>query len=200
MLETHNLATAAEVHTGEGSRVILAAQTRSPSFPFTPVSWQNGHAGNGGAQNNQGDCVVASIHADLKMDSRYFAAPLGGAGGDACEGVGTSRDGRFIVVAGGTNSSNFPTTPGAVSSQGAGGFDTFAAVIKRGEHGPKLVYSTFRGGTSDDLARWAAVPPSDSIGPPNVFTIGGMTKSASFPGAPTYNKPAWDGLAVMFKK
>ncbi|MFM1847966.1 MAG: hypothetical protein RL417_1440, partial [Pseudomonadota bacterium] len=55
-VETHNVTTAKERFSGEGSRIIVAAQTLSNDFQFTPTPWQNGHGGNGGAANYQGDC------------------------------------------------------------------------------------------------------------------------------------------------
>jgi len=200
-IETHNVAAAREVVPGEGSRIILGAQTLSADFPFVTVPWQNGHGGNGGAQNYQGDCVVASLNADLRSDPHTFAVPFGGSGGDGCEGVTSSPNGRYIVVSGATNSPNLPVTstaasPNASSTQ----FDSFVAMLSRGPKGLRLVYSSYRGGSGDDFGRWIAIP-RNQVGIPQILATGGQTKSTSFPGVPaSYPKSGWDGLVSFWKR
>ena len=65
------------------------------------------------------------------------------------------RPGSSIAfVTGQTQSSNFPVTPGAFDTTLNGGFDAFVTQVPTG--GGALTYSTYLGGTNEDLP--AALP------------------------------------------
>jgi len=76
-------------------------------------------------------------------------------------------------VTGITNSSNFPTTAGALDTTFNGGFDVF--VTKLDPVGSMLLYSTYLGGSGDDFGRGIAV---DAFG--NAY-VTGQTFSTNFP-------------------
>jgi hypothetical protein len=78
-----------------------------------------------------------------------------------------------VFVAGVTQSSVFPTTPGAFRRVAAGGADAF--VTKINATGTAFVYSTLLGGNGDDSANDLAL---DVLG--NVF-VTGSTQSGNFP-------------------
>src|SRR6266542_5496909 len=78
-----------------------------------------------------------------------------------------------IFVTGFADSENFPTTAGAFQTKNAGGSDAFAA--KLSGDGARLLYSTYIGGKSSDLANGIAV---DAEG--NAY-VAGRTSSSNFP-------------------
>jgi hypothetical protein len=102
----------------------------------------------------------------------FYSTYLGGSGDDLGWGVGVDAAGNAFV-AGSTNSVNFPTTPGAFRTTNAGGYDVF--VTKLNPTGSGLVFSTYLGGSGDDVARGIAV---DSFG--NAY-VTGYTGSSNFP-------------------
>jgi len=83
-----------------------------------------------------------------------------------------------VYVVGETNSTDFPTTPGAYDStyNNSGSSDAFVA--KFDPAGSRLVYATFLGGGGDDTAFALAV---DAAG--NAF-VAGQTYSSNFPTTP----------------
>src|SRR6266850_3198159 len=105
-------------------------------------------------------------------------------GGNFDEGLGIAVDSAGnAYVAGGTDSTNFPTTPTAFQTTFGGGtcfggpcFDAF--VTKLNPTGTARVYSTFLGGGDSDTGNAIAL---DSSG--NAYVTGG-TGSADFPTTP----------------
>jgi hypothetical protein len=77
-----------------------------------------------------------------------YATYIGGEGSDFAIGMDVDRFGN-VVATGGTNSPDFPTTPGAFQRQSAGGLDTF--VSKLDPSGSRLLWSSLLGGEADDV-------------------------------------------------
>jgi Immunoglobulin domain/Immunoglobulin I-set domain/Beta-propeller repeat len=103
--------------------------------------------------------------------STYF----GGNASDAAWSIAVDTNG-FIYIAGQTLSGQFYPTPGAFQTNFAGGGVTGDAfVAKFGNQGTNLVYLTYLGGSSDDLAASVAV---DGAGDAYVT---GYTDSTDFP-------------------
>jgi hypothetical protein len=146
--ETHNLALFPD-----GSAVV-AAFTRSTNLPVTPGVMQSVPA-DGGAR---GDGLIAVLNPS---GSAFSAVTyLGGSGFEEFEGVAVDGQGR-IVVAGSTNSTNWPTTPDAVQAGLFGGGEGLVAVLDRALS--RLVYSTFIGGSDGDALRSIAVSPDGRL-------------------------------------
>lgn len=103
-----------------------------------------------------------------------YSTYLGGADYDSAAGVAVDSAGN-AYVAGSTLSKNFPTTPNASQAVSGGGFDAF--VTKFGATG-SILYSTYLGGSANDLAQAIAV---DSVGDAYVT---GWTASDNFPTTP----------------
>ena len=101
-----------------------------------------------------------------------YASYLGGTGAEY--GYATvADDAGNVYVTGRTNSADFPTTTGAYqTTYGGGDFDAF--VVKIDSNG-NLIYSTYLGGTGNDIGYAIA---ADSSG--NAY-IAGSTTSSNFP-------------------
>lgn len=107
-----------------------------------------------------------------------YATYLGGTGEDIGYGIALASGGE-AVVAGSTQSINFPVAS-AYRPASAGGADAF--VLRLNAAGSALVFSTYVGGSGDDVARGVAVSGQTTC-------AAGTTQSANFP---TLN--AWRGF------
>ena len=107
-----------------------------------------------------------------------YSTYLGSSGeftGDAANGIAVDSSGDAYVV-GSTESSNFPVTPGAVQQKSDKSGEAYTAFVsKLNPGGTALLFSTYLGGSTNDLANAIVV---DSKG--NAY-IGGQTESTDFP-------------------
>src|SRR6266550_127337 len=127
--------------------------------------------------NGVGFAVAAyDANKPLVIDpTLFYSTYLGGSGEDL--GLGIAADGAGnAYVTGETGSTDFPgASSSMIQSSNGGGFDAFVAKINAG--GTALVYSTYLGGSSDDLGFGIAV---DAAG--NAY-VTGETGSTDFHGA-----------------
>jgi hypothetical protein len=137
--------------------------TASTNFPTTAGALQS-------AKGAGGDGFVAKLNA--AGTGLVYSTYLGGSGDDLAEGIAVDAAGDAFVT-GTTDSTNFPTTAGALQASNAGGDDAF--VSKLNAAGSALVYSTYLGGSGDDVAEGIAV---DSAG--NAY-VTGFTVSTNLP-------------------
>ena len=100
-----------------------------------------------------------------------YSTFLGGNGDDSAQRLAVGSDGS-VTVAGYTSSNDFPTSTPAQTNTG-GGFD--AAIARLNAAGSALIYSSYLGGTGEDVALAVAL---DSTG---AAYVTGYTKSANFP-------------------
>jgi len=154
-------------------RVLFGVSTASDDLLHRPG------APSGGVQTDFGgeqDVFIGLLSADLGtlMTGTY----LGGSGKDR-EPQGLFRDqyGR-VVVAGASNSADFPVTTGSAS----GGMDAFVAVLTPGLDA--IVYATLLGGSGDDTCRISYVDINGAI------HIAGQSSSGNLP---TLNAPSFGG-------
>jgi len=141
--------------------------TDNKNFPTTPSAFQQTVPG---LENT----VVAKLAVDGK--SLVYSTYLGGENVDV--GRGIAVDSSFnAYITGFTNSVSFPVVPttGALQSTNGGGDDAF--VSKLNPTGSALIYSTYLGGSSDDVSTSIAI---DTAG--NAY-ITGYTDSSNFPTA-----------------
>jgi len=142
----------------------LAGTTYSSNFPtVNPFQATYGGAGNS-------DAFVAKI--DATGSRLVYSTYLGRGGNDAGAGIAMDSSGS-VYVTGYTSSRDFPTTSGAFQTTFGGGVDAF--ISKLSANGESLVYSTFLGGTFDDLGRAIAVDPSGNC------YVTGQADSGDFP-------------------
>jgi hypothetical protein len=119
----------------------VTGSTQSTNFPTTPGTFDPTH--NGGYE-----AFVAKLTPD--GSALAYATYLGGSNSDGGSDIAVDGGGTAYVT-GGTQSTNFPTTPGALDTSYNGSLDVF--VTKLDESGSGLTYSTFLGGSGFD-ERW----------------------------------------------
>jgi hypothetical protein len=122
-----------------------------------------------------------------------YSTYLGGSNEDYGTGIALDASGHAYVT-GYTNSTDFPVQ-NALQAENAGGYDAFVAELSA--DGASLIYSTYWGGSSDDIGTGVAV---DSSG--NAY-ISGYTASPDFPVTPgalqaKYSGGDHDGFVVKF--
>ena len=161
---------------------VIAGFTWSEDFPVTSGAYDNiPNIGNGGFRNNYAG-YVSKFSKDGK--SLIFSTFLGGTGSELIQSLILDASGS-IYLTGQTNSSDYPTTAGAYqttyggSSSGSwwwNGGDAFLTKMKA--DGSDLEFSTFLGGSSDDVAYQVALSSKNEI------YVVGKTGSGDFPKTP----------------
>jgi hypothetical protein len=162
---------------GSGA-VYVTGQTSSADFPVT----------SGAAQSNllgTTDAFVTKFTPD--GSALVYSTYLGGMNQVGGDSKGPTSSGNAIAadgagnayIAGGTNTSDFPLCPAAnncpAAAQGTYGGGTGDAFAVKLDSNGALAYSTFIGGSDDDVAEGLAI---DSTG--NIY-VGGQTLSSNLP-------------------
>lgn len=148
----------------------VAGATTSTDFPITLGAFQTFNA-SGSTPGFEGDAFVVKLNPD--GSDLVYSSYLGGSTSDGGIGITVDTSGN-VYVTGSTNSSDFPTTPEAFEPNfPSGGFDAFVAKVN--PDGSALVYSTYLGGSSDDVGSGIAVDASN-----NAY-VTGVTGSTNFP-------------------
>ena len=121
-------------------RVFVTGYAQSANFPTTANAYQPLFAG------GPTDTFVTAINP--AGNALLFSTYLGGAtDGETGEDIAVDANGD-VYVTGTTNSSDFPVL-GAVQATNRGASDAF--VTKLGSDGRTLLFSTYLGGTGDDM-------------------------------------------------
>ncbi len=168
--------------------IYVTGQTESGDFPTTPGAYDTSYP-------VLGDVFVAKLKPD--GSELVYATLIGGGKEDAGKAIAVDGAGNAYVT-GYTDSSNFPTTEGAFDrTYNEGYYPDDAFVVKLNGDGSDLVYSTYLGGTADDVGKGIAL---DSSG--NAY-VTGVAQSNDFPtteGAfdPTYNPSTQNGENDVF--
>ncbi len=133
------------------------------AFPVTPGAHQTTNGGN--------DAFVTKLNpfGSALVYSTFLG---GGPASDRAFGIAVDPEGNAYVT-GQTQNAAFPTTPGAFDVTYNGGSDAF--VVKFNADGSILVYSTFIGGSAEDIGRAITLDKAR-----NVY-ITGQTKSVNYP-------------------
>jgi len=152
-----------------GGNAYVTGLTFSSNFPTTTGAFQSSAP----LPPGNGHAFVTKLNPT--GSGQVYSTYLGGSSFD--QGLGIAVDsGGYAYVTGQTNSSNFPTTPGAFQSTAPlppGNGDAF--VTKLNPTGSEQVYSTYLGGSGPDQGSGIAV---DSAG--SAF-VTGLTSSINFP-------------------
>jgi hypothetical protein len=149
---------------GSGNAYVTG-QTQSTDFPPVTGAFSTTNAGGF-------DVFVSKIAAN--GSSLLYSTYIGGSGNDSGNAIAVDGSGNAFV-AGGTNgpaTTSFPTTAGAYKTTFQGG-NVDAFVLELASSGGSLMFSTFLGGTGDDVANGIAI---DTTG---VYVVG--LTSGNFP-------------------
>jgi len=158
----------------------VTGSTESFDFPVTPGVFQP-------TFGNLQDAFVTKLNA--AGSALVYSTYLGGSGGDRGNGIAVDAAGNAYVT-GITFSDNFPVTPGAFRTTRTGTSDAF--VTKLNADGSALVYSTYLGGSADDLGKGVKVDAAD-----NAYVVGD-TFSADFPVTPGAFQSTFGGVTDVF--
>ncbi len=180
---------------GEGARAVITDATGAPivtgwmqvvDFPVTPGAFDV-------TPNGVQDVTVTKLTPD--GSALVFSTLIGGTSYDEPSGIALGSDGS-IFVTGDTQSPNFPVTPGAFDTSYAGNGSPDGFLVRLASNGSSLVWSTFFGGSANDVPNDLAV---DAFG--NAF-VAGVTNSSNYPttaGAlDTVNSGFNDGFVTKF--
>ena len=156
---------------GDGN-IYLAGETMTPGFA-TLGAFQTNFAG---YLINHGDVVVAKLNNQLTQTN--YITYLGGRYDEAALALAVDGAGNAYVT-GYTHSTNFPTRS-AIQTNILGTILTTtppidAFIAKLDASGSNLLFSTFYGGSKDDIASGIALDASN-----NIYVVG-QTESTNFP-------------------
>ncbi|HET9745331.1 MAG TPA: PKD domain-containing protein, partial [Chitinophagaceae bacterium] len=115
-----------------------------PGYPVTPGAFQTTWAGGGGGGFSATDMSITKLSPN--GTTRIYATYIGGSGNEQPHSLVVDGAGN-LVIAGRTNSTNYPTTGSGTIGSG-GGFDI--AVTKLNAAGSALIGSKKIGGSGDD--------------------------------------------------
>jgi len=157
-----------EVNIDLANNIYVASCTKSANYPVTSGALQPTF---GGIQ----DGCVFKLNADCSQ--LIYSTFLGGINDDACYSLDLGANGT-LYVAGGTMSTNFPTTTGALHSTYRGGlYDGFLAHIN--VDGTQLLQSSYIGTSGNDQLYFVKL---DNLG--DVYCVGQTTGQY-----PVFNAP-----------
>jgi len=158
----------------------VTGNTSSTDFPVTVGAYQT-------YWSNPGMIAfVTKLSAD--GSSLVFSTFLGSGGDDQIPGI--TADSSGAVYAGGwTNSTGFPTTPGAFQTVKAYGDDAF--FVKLNANGTDAVYSTFVGGNAYERTYGGAIDGAGGA------YLTGYTGSTDFPVTPGAFQTTFGGLGPL---
>ncbi len=160
----------------------IAGYTYSSDFPTTPGAFDRTFNGGGI------DAFVAKLSRDGQQ--LVYSTYLGGSSDDYGGGI-TVDSGGHVIFTGYSESSDFPTTPGAFDRTRNGPTD--AVVVGVDPSGSFLTYSTFLGGSGIEIGYDIAVDDAGSA------LLTGQTMSIDFPTTAGSHSPLYNGgLADAF--
>jgi hypothetical protein len=170
---------------GSGN-VYVAGSTYSTDFPTTPGAYDESFNGNPAVGH---DFVVSKLNSDLTtlIASTYLGGTLDE---DTFTPSITLDDIGNVYVAGATQSSDFPATPGIYDDSYNSGMDAFVSRFDNTLE--NLTASTFLGGTGHDYALSMVLDGSG-----NVY-VAGQTANASFPTTTGAYDESFNGTTDFF--
>jgi len=174
-----------------GEIIVIGMFTQWNELPVTH-SFSNERKENDGKTNGNGNACVIRLNA--KGDSILAVTVLG-----PTWNLDAVRDNKGnIYITGSTPSKNYPVTPGVYNTTYSGGNNSWGGeifVTKLNPTGDKIIFSTFLGGTNDEVA------PKICVDAKNCVFIYGTTLSKDFPVTDNaYNKTFNGGSKTFLTK
>lgn len=162
----------------------VLGNTGSPNFPTTVGAFQTTCASCPAAP----DVFVTKLNPT--GSALVYSTFLGGSGDDRAFGITLDKLNNVYLV-GWTTSTNLPVSTGAFQVHNAGGIsDAFVAAINAAGSG--LLYSTYLGGTAQDVGFGIAVDPAgDAFVTGYSYSLNFPTTSGAFQTTTTANGAAW---------
>jgi hypothetical protein len=170
---------------GDGSVYVAGATVYPEDFPTTPGAFDNAIL-----TTSSYDGFVARFDGDLTT-LRASTFLRGGSGNDRPASIAVDAGGN-VYVAGWTDSSNFPSTPGAFDNTGPSFLNSDGFVSRFDATLSHLLASTFLGGGAEDYI----MPNALALDGDGYVYVAGATFSADFPVTPnahgnTFNDTMW---------
>ena len=180
----------ADIAVDASGNVYVTGTTFSTNFPTTPGVFQPTYGGTGSdpGSGQGGDAFVAKLSPTGA--ALVYATYLGGSGDDTTTGGLAIDAAGNAYVTGGTNSIDFPATPGVVGPTISGITDAFVAKLT--PTGTALAFATYLGGSDVEGGGDIAVDASG-----NVY-VTGTTSSTNFPTTPGVFQPTFGGVEDAF--
>ncbi len=133
----------------KNKNVIISGYTESVNFPITESAFDQ-ILNDGDVNAGIGDIFVSKLTKDLS--SLIFSTYIGGAGSEIGNDI-VIDDNDYSYIVGATNSNNFPVTKKAFQkARKDTNLFTDAFLVKLNPNGSKVTYSTYLGGTGNDIA------------------------------------------------
>ena len=182
--------TAIAVDTSGNSYLTGSASTDSGSQKLTIPSKDSAFQ----AENALGTALNSGTHAfllELGSDgTTAFASYIGGSGSDKANAIALS--GSTVYITGQTTSTNFPTAEGAYqTAYGGDPDDAFVFAATNLSTSPARVFSTYLGGSNNDIAYSIGLAPSG-----NVVVAGSTDSSQNCPLQPSKCPAVWTPFPV----
>jgi uncharacterized protein (TIGR03437 family) len=180
---------AAGVAVDSQGALYITGATDSRDFPTTANAFQRQPAPPpSGGRPDRGNCFVTKLNP--AGSSLVYSTYLSGSERDGCIAIAVDASGSAVVT-GGSESTNFPTTPDVIQQRprlasSEPGYDVI--VSKLTPDGSALVYSTFVGGTGSDTGHGIALDPAG-----NAYVTGITSSASNFPVSPNAFRTAYAG-------
>ena len=152
----------------------LAGDTTSDDFPTTTNAY---------CRQNKGGTDAFFLKINPRGGPLLYSSLVGGSKSDSAAAIAVHPSG-LLVLAGRTESPDFPVTPGADSATLGGPTDLFVALIDPARE--SLRYSTFLGGSANEV-------PGPLLLIKNSVYLAGNTTSADFPVTPGVGDTTYNG-------
>ncbi len=145
----------------------VAVWTASADFPTTPGAFDTTH-------NSPGLMDLAYVKLKPDGSGLVYSTFVGGAGTEQARGSICVDSSGCLYSSGWTDSTNFPTTPGAYQRTRRGGTDAF--LLKLAADGSQLLFSTLFGGSATEHGHTRVAVHSDGT-----IYFAGYTTSRDLP-------------------
>jgi hypothetical protein len=160
----------------------ITGSVSSPDFPVAAALYST--------LNGSADAFVTKLSP--LGNSLVFSTYLGGTSGED-RGEGIALDSSLNVYVTGWAGFNFPTVNAYDSTFGGGNFPSDAFLTKIDATGGSLIYSTFLGGSGDDVGEGVAVDASG-----NAYVVGSTLSTSTFPRVRPLQNFFGGGVTDMF--